>query len=150
MMKAALLGIGLTMSVALSYAGTPPDSATTSKDVAAYKLRQMCSAAAAAWYKKQWTDDASWPSDASVAHYRDHYNHRLGACLMLLTIDTIMKGKSGPYTMTTVDLFDVDEGTDYGSYTEYSNRRPPSCVQRGMSCVPMEKWQKTMKRLMSE
>lgn len=122
--------------------------ATAAPDAVQYQLSERCGKTAHEWFKDEWGDGiATKDGTQMMATYSNHYNRKLNACMLLLTMTT-MQGKT---ELVSYILFDVNEQKDYGECDELTNHDcAASCHVTSNICKSYDEWRGLVEPFMTE
>ncbi|MEK7810248.1 MAG: hypothetical protein AAB278_00330 [Pseudomonadota bacterium] len=120
---------------------------------ARYDLQEKCKKTADEYYHATWSDDPINSEEATTRHYyRNHYNHKLNKCILLVTSFSQPKVKADDRELT-MRLIDIQENDEFGSYSKVGFTMGGTlflCNVKHKSCKSQEEWEMLIKPYMEE
>lgn len=117
-----------------------------------FELQERCGKRAEAWFKQEYGNGIVNTKDGqAVATYRNHYNGRLNKCFVLLNYQDIPFKNKKSHASILINLFDVNEKTDYGVLHKFNDSASPTeCKVANATCSSETEWQSLVGPFMSE
>lgn len=115
-----------------------------------YELSERCGKDATEWFKSEWGVSGAVKTKDGVmqASFRNHYNAKRNACIVLLTVDTLDANKRA--TVHDEILFDLNENHDLGEFLVLNNKAPARCVLGRATCTEKSQWDTLIKTYLEE
>jgi len=134
-MTRTILFIGLTaLTLAAGCDTSERQKLNAQQAVAEYDLRDRCSRDAKTWFNENWSSD----KNIVIPDYTNHYDKAMNKCFILLEHHVPLEGKSWTNYM---QLWDVQENTKYGSFSQVLPDHPPvTCEVLKKKCKTLEEF----------
>jgi hypothetical protein len=121
-----------------------------------YELQERCGQQAAELFKadhptgrEAGTATVNTEDSTNIVTYEDHYSAALNKCFYL-QITTSFKKKPPISSITIMNLFDINENKQYGTFYGAQGRPPMQCEVQKKLCHSEDEWRELLKPYMEQ
>jgi hypothetical protein len=146
--------IALILTAAATISATTKASAEPNKEQ--YELQERCGKRAAEMFKSDYprgresgTATVNTEDGTDIITYENHYSAALNKCFYL-QITTTTKKKPPISATTIMNLFDINENKQYGTFFGISDRPPALCELQQKVCHSESEWRELLRPYMEE